>query len=64
MSSIQSSAVPVPDIPPALIDQLRPGRRMVIPVGHSHGTQEQVLLKKSPDGAVSRRTVLLVAFVP
>jgi protein-L-isoaspartate(D-aspartate) O-methyltransferase len=64
MSSIQSSTVPAPDIRPALIDQLRPGRRMVIPVGHSHGTQEQVLLKKRPDGAVSRRTAFLVAFVP
>jgi protein-L-isoaspartate(D-aspartate) O-methyltransferase len=53
-----------PDIPPALIEQLRPGGRMVIPVGPRHGDQELILLTKSEAGEVTRRTILPVAFVP
>ena len=53
-----------PDIPPALIEQLRPGGRMVIPVGQRHGDQELVLLTKDAAGEVNRRSVLPVAFVP
>jgi protein-L-isoaspartate(D-aspartate) O-methyltransferase len=53
-----------PDIPPALIEQLRPGGRMVIPVGPRHGDQHLVLLTKDAAGKVTQRTVLPVAFVP
>jgi len=53
-----------PDIPPALIEQLRPGGRMVMPVGPHHGDQDLVLLTKSEAGEVTRRTILQVAFVP
>lgn len=53
-----------PDIPPALIEQLRPGGRMVMPVGAYHGDQDLVLLTKSGTGEVTQRTVLQVAFVP
>jgi protein-L-isoaspartate(D-aspartate) O-methyltransferase len=53
-----------PDIPPALIEQLRPGGRMVVPVGPRHGDQELVLLTKDAVGKVTRRTILQVAFVP
>ena len=53
-----------PDIPPALIEQLRPGGRMVIPVGPRHGDQELMLLTKNAAGEVTRRNVLPVAFVP
>ena len=52
------------EIPPALIDQLRPGGRMVIPVGPRYGDQDLVLLTKSETGEVTRRTILQVAFVP
>lgn len=52
-----------PEIPQALIDQLKPGGRMVAPVG-SGDRQELVVLEKSPSGAVRRRTVLPVRFVP
>lgn len=50
------------DVPPPLIEQLRPGGRMVIPVGD----QAQVLriIEKSAAGEVSRRTVFGVRFVP
>jgi protein-L-isoaspartate(D-aspartate) O-methyltransferase len=53
-----------PDIPPALLEQLRPGGRMVIPVGPHHGDQELVLLTRNAAGEVTRRNVLPVAFVP
>ena len=53
-----------PDIPPALLEQLRPGGRLVIPVGPRHGDQELLLLTKDAAGTVARRNVLPVAFVP
>jgi len=53
-----------PEIPPALIAQVRPGGRMVIPVGQPHGEQELMLLEKDIAGAVRTRSVLFVAFVP
>jgi protein-L-isoaspartate(D-aspartate) O-methyltransferase len=52
-----------PHIPRPLIDQLRPGGRMVIPVGS--GEDEQLMLvTKDERGRVSRRAVLPVRFVP
>lgn len=53
-----------PDIPPALIEQLRPGGRMVMPVGPHHGDQDLVLLTKSGTREVTQRIILQVAFVP
>jgi len=52
------------EVPPALLDQLRPGGRLVIPVGEAFGDQELRLLHKDPDGHVTSRWVLSVAFVP
>ncbi len=53
-----------PDVPPALVQQLAPGGRLVIPVGPKGGEQELVLIRKETDGSVDRRAVLPVAFVP
>jgi protein-L-isoaspartate(D-aspartate) O-methyltransferase len=53
-----------PSVPPALVEQLRPGGRMVIPVGEDGGAQELLLLTKRADGGVERRSVLPVRFVP
>ncbi len=53
-----------PAIPPDLIAQLRPGGRMVVPVGEPWGEQNLVVLHKSADGTVTRKTVLAVSFVP
>lgn len=53
-----------PAIPPALIEQLRPGGRLIIPVGEAGGSQVLVLLEKRPTGEVARRMILPVAFVP
>ena len=52
------------DVPPALVEQLKPGGRLVIPVGEAHGDQELRLLRKDAQGHVTSRRVLAVAFVP
>ena len=61
-------------VPPALVEQLAPGGRLVIPVGASRRSllgrfglgpeQELRLLVKDEAGAVTERAVLPVAFVP
>ncbi|PLY01735.1 MAG: protein-L-isoaspartate O-methyltransferase [Desulfuromonas sp.] len=53
-----------PDIPPALLTQLKPGGRMVIPVGQPYSHQELVVVKKHSSGKDQRESVLDVAFVP
>ena len=53
-----------PQVPQALLDQLAPGGRMVIPVGASLAAQELLLLEKRADGSLQRRSVLPVRFVP
>ena len=50
-------------IPSALIDQLRPGGRMIIPIGSLHAGQELWLIEKTTDG-IHRDAVLPVRFVP
>ena len=51
-------------IPPALLDQLTPGGRMVVPVGSGPLGQMLTLVEKDADGAVREKPVLPVAFVP
>ncbi len=53
-----------PYVPEPLIEQFKAGGRMVIPVGARASAQELLLLKKSPDGVVSRESILPVRFVP
>ena len=53
-----------PIIPPALLDQLRPGGRLVMPVGETHRTQWLTVVDKDADGKLDKRSVLAVAFVP
>jgi protein-L-isoaspartate(D-aspartate) O-methyltransferase len=52
-----------PIIPPALVDQLKPGGRMVIPLGEGK-IQEMILLAKSANGDVSQRSFGKFSFVP
>lgn len=52
------------EVPQPLLDQLKPGGRMVIPVGPVHAVQELVVIEKNSDGSTSRRTVIPVRFVP
>ena len=49
-------------VPQALVEQLAPGGRLVIPVGKRF--QELFVIEKADDGTVARRTVAPVAFVP
>ncbi len=50
-------------IPQPLVEQLKEGGRMVIPVGPEGGVQELYLLEKH-GGEVKQRAVLPVRFVP
>ena len=59
---IVTAAAPV--VPPALVEQLAPGGRLVIPVGAASGDQVLRLITRGSDGAVQERDVLSVAFVP
>ena len=52
------------EIPQELVRQLRPGGRMIVPIGRAHDRQTLTLVVKSPDGRVTVETVLPVAFVP
>ena len=51
-------------IPPPLIKQLKPGGRMVIPVGSRFMTQELLLINKMANEKITIRQILPVAFVP
>jgi len=51
-------------VPPPLIEQLKPGGRMVIPVGARFMTQLLLLLEKGNDGEVVTRQIGAVRFVP
>jgi protein-L-isoaspartate(D-aspartate) O-methyltransferase len=53
-----------PEIPPALIDQLKPGGRLVIPVGWQYLPQELMLVEKDVRNVIHSRGILGVAFVP
>ncbi|HXF67209.1 MAG TPA: protein-L-isoaspartate(D-aspartate) O-methyltransferase [Burkholderiales bacterium] len=52
------------EVPPPLLEQLKPGGRLVVPVGGQLGGQRLLVLTKRPDGTVARREVLAVRFVP
>ena len=51
-------------IPPPLVDQLKPGGRLVIPVGEAHEEQLLTVVQKSVDGNVTARNIAPVLFVP
>jgi len=51
-------------VPPPLIEQLKPGGRIVIPVGGPYQVQTLVIVSKDDKGNVSTRNLLPVRFVP
>ena len=51
-------------IPPALVEQLKPGGRLVIPVGLPYMPQELLLVEKDEAGEAHTRDILGVVFVP
>jgi protein-L-isoaspartate(D-aspartate) O-methyltransferase len=51
-------------IPQPLLDQLKPGGRLIVPVGPRFTVQQLQLLEKDKNGAVTTRDVSPVMFVP
>ncbi len=51
-------------VPEPLIKQLKPGGRMVLPLGNPWWGQRLTLLKKNPDGALQSEEFMGVKFVP
>ncbi len=51
-------------VPPPLVEQLKPGGRMIIPVGGPFAVQYLTVVEKSATGQVTTRQVLPVRFVP
>ena len=51
-------------VPPPLVQQLKPGGRMLIPVGGRFMTQQLLLLEKTADDEVITRQIAAVRFVP
>jgi protein-L-isoaspartate(D-aspartate) O-methyltransferase len=52
------------DVPKPLVEQLKPGGRMIIPVNNSSGDQTLQVIEKTRDGNVRVRDVIPVRFVP
>ena len=52
------------EIPPALAEQLKPGGRMIIPVGSGPADQILKVVEKRTSGRIETRDVLPVRFVP
>jgi protein-L-isoaspartate(D-aspartate) O-methyltransferase len=50
--------------PPPLIEQLKVGGRLVMPVGSAYGTQQLTVVEKIADGQTKTRAVAYVRFVP
>ncbi|MFH1829943.1 MAG: protein-L-isoaspartate(D-aspartate) O-methyltransferase [Pseudomonadota bacterium] len=51
-------------IPPPLISQLKPGGKMIIPIGSAFQTQHLMLVEKDKKGKLTIKQVLPVRFVP
>ena len=51
-------------VPPPLLEQLKPGGRMILPVGGRFGFQYLVLITKDQKGNLHKKNVMPVRFVP
>ena len=51
-------------IPAALLHQLAPGGRMIIPVGRTSTTQNLMLITKNSKGKITKKNLMPVRFVP
>jgi protein-L-isoaspartate(D-aspartate) O-methyltransferase len=51
-------------LPPPLVAQLKPGGRMVVPIGPSAGAQDLMLIEKDAQGNLHRTRHLPVRFSP
>jgi len=53
-----------PDVPPALIEQLAPGGRLVIPVGRASDEHQDLRIYERHGDALAARSLFAVRFVP
>jgi protein-L-isoaspartate(D-aspartate) O-methyltransferase len=53
-----------PEIPQALLDQVKPGGKLIAPVGGRFMEQELVVIDKALDGKLRRKSLHSVMFVP
>lgn len=60
---IMLTAAP-PELPKAMLQQLRTGGKLLAPIGQSVFSQELVLVEKAENGKLSERSILPVRFVP
>jgi protein-L-isoaspartate(D-aspartate) O-methyltransferase len=51
-------------VPPPLIEQLKVGGRLVMPVGPAHAIQQLTVVEKITEGKTKARSAMLVRFVP
>ncbi len=61
--AINVAAAAADDVPPALVEQLAPGGRLVIPVGDEE-RQRLILVRRAADGTITRADAGGVRFVP
>ena len=54
----------VPEVPPALLKQLKPEGRLILPLGERDGPQQLTLIKRNEKGRWEHNSVLAVRFVP
>ncbi|HEX9671942.1 MAG TPA: protein-L-isoaspartate(D-aspartate) O-methyltransferase [Burkholderiales bacterium] len=52
----------IPDVSSALLEQLKPGGRLIAPVGPATGPQQLILFHKSADGRVTETSIMEVIF--
>lgn len=53
-----------PEIPEPLIEQLKPGGRMVIPVDNNYLSQDLLIVEKDEEGNIETKNTIPVRFVP
>jgi protein-L-isoaspartate(D-aspartate) O-methyltransferase len=53
-----------PELPQVIVNQLKPGGKLLAPVGRAVFNQAIMLVEKAPDGKITSRSLLPVSFVP
>lgn len=52
------------EVPAPLVEQLKPGGRLVIPLGSQHASQTLTVIEKNTEGRITQHEILPVGFVP